>query len=124
MPAIVVLHVATAYLVQPHDLGQSIVSRHQISIDQRQRHELHLIVVFLLFNSEFNVSTHKDFIWQIQAFIFGHAVRKVTQLFLQLIQVSIAHNLLECMRGQLAFNKDRIASLEGIKTVVVKVAVA
>ena len=119
---IVKLHMATHDLMQAHDLRERIVGGHQVAVDQSERHQLHLVVVGDLLFGELDLTAQEDLVWKVQALFFGHAESEVLQLFLQLVQVAIADDLLESVGGHLAFNKDRVPGLEGKVAVVVEVA--
>ena len=105
----------TADLVQPHELGQGVVGAHQVAINERQGHELHLVIVFLLLRGQLDIAAGVNLVRQVQALILGHAEGEAVELFLQLIQPAVADDLLECVGGQLALDKDRVPGLEGIE---------
>ena len=117
---IIKLHVATANLMQPHDLREGIVGGHQVALNQGERHQLHLVVVGGLLFRQLNLTAHKHLVRQVQAFILGHAKREAIELLLQLIQVAIANDLFERVRGHLALNQNGVARLERVVAVAVQ----
>ena len=125
LPAVVQLDVATANLLQPHDLRERVVGGHQRAvIHHGQGHELHLLVVLFLLWRELNLPAHEHLVGQVQALVLGHAEGELVELLLQLIQVPVAYDLLECVGWHLAFNEDRVPRLEGVEAVVVQAVVA
>ena len=125
LPAVVQLDVATADLLQPHDLRERVVGgHHRAVVHHGQGHELHLLVVFLLLWREINLAAHEHLVRQVQALVLGHAEGELVELLLQLIQVPVADNLFERMGRHLAFNEDRVPCLEGIEAVVAQAVVA
>ena len=107
-------------LVQPHELGQSVVGGHHVAVDQRQGHELHLVVGLGLLVGELDLAAREHLVRQVQALILGHAEGEAVELLLQLVQVPVADDLLERVGGHLAFDKDRVPRLEGVVAVVVE----
>ena len=64
-----------------------------------------------------------ELVWQVQAFLLFHAEREAIELFFQLVQATVAHDLLEAVRVELALDCDGVARLEHVVAAHIQAAV-
>ena len=106
-----------------HELRERIDRAHQPATDLRQRQRAHLVVGLLLLRCQVHFPLDIELVRQVQALLLFHPKRKAVELFLQLVQTPVAHNLLESVGIELALHRHSVARLENVVTAHIQAVV-
>ena len=101
-------------LMQPHQLRQRVHRGHQPFVELRQRHRLHLVVRLDLLVGEVNLALDIELVGQIQALLLLDTEAEAIKLFFELVELSIADDLLEAVCRDAALEGYGIARLKRV----------